>query len=395
MSFEHYLRSGDKLLRCGYTTGTCAALAAMGATRMLLTGQVPKAIHILTPKGLTVTVNPEECARTESGAFCRIKKDSGDDPDVTNGISVIASVEYAGKPGIQIDGGEGVGRVTRPGLDQPVGEAAINHVPRQMITEAVEQVCDDEGYDGGIRVVISVPGGEEVAKQTFNPNLGIEGGISILGTSGIVEPMSEQAFIDTINVEIRQAAAEGGHRLILAPGNYGLNYLHERGLDKLGIPVVKFSNYLGEALDAAKLHPFSQVLLVGHIGKLVKVAGGIMNTHSRMADCRRELFTAHAAINGASSEVCRKLMKSDTTDACLAVLESAGLKDKVMASLTEAIQASLDHRVRDKYQCGALVFSNQYGLLGVTRTAKEILSQWQEETEHATASASDPEIRNS
>lgn len=393
MSFEHYLRSGDKLLRCGYTTGTCAALAAMGAARMFLSGKAPETVHVLTPKGLDVTVTPEECVRTEDGAFCRIKKDSGDDPDVTNGISIVAVVERSKRPGVQIAGGKGIGTVTRPGLDQPVGEAAINHVPRQMITEAVEQVCDDLGYDGGILVTISAPGGEEIAKETFNPNLGVEGGISILGTSGIVEPMSEQAYIDTIHVEIRQAAAENRKRLILAPGNYGLHYLQERGLDRLGIPVVKFSNYLGEALDEAKLYDFSQILLVGHIGKLVKVAGGIMNTHSRKADCRRELFTAHAAICGASTAVCRELMNADTTDFCLEVLENAGIKEPVMASLIEAVQTTLDRRVKDKYQCGAVVFSNKYGLLGMTAPAKEILTQWQNEKGNVIASVSDPETR--
>lgn len=395
MSFEHYLRSGDKLLRCGYTTGTCAALASMGAVQMLLTNSVPRAIHLLTPKGLTVTVEPEECARDTEGAHCSIRKDSGDDPDVTNGILVVSHVKKTPQPGVKIEGGDGVGRVTRPGLDQPVGEAAINHVPRRMITQAVELVCDDCGYDGGIQVTISVPGGAELAKQTFNPNLGIEGGISILGTSGIVEPMSEKAYIDTINVEVRQAAAEGRHRLILAPGNYGLHYIQEQGLDRLNIPIVKFSNYLGEALDAAKLHEFQQVLLIGHIGKLVKVAGGIMNTHSRMADCRRELFTAHAAVCGASTEVCRELMQADTTDSCLSILEQAGLQNAVMTSLIQAIQSALDRRVKGAYQCGAVVFSNQFGLLGMTETAKEILLQWQNEKANASVSASDRETRNS
>lgn len=395
MSFEHYLRSGDKLLRCGYTTGTCAALASMGAVQMLLTNSVPRAIHLLTPKGLTVTVEPEECARDTEGAHCSIRKDSGDDPDVTNGILVVSHVKKTPQPGVKIEGGDGVGRVTRPGLDQPVGEAAINHVPRRMITQAVELACDDCGYDGGIQVTISVPGGAELAKQTFNPNLGIEGGISILGTSGIVEPMSEKAYIDTINVEVRQAAAEGRHRLILAPGNYGLHYIQEQGLDRLNIPIVKFSNYLGEALDAAKLHELQQVLLIGHIGKLVKVAGGIMNMHSRMADCRRELFTAHAAVCGASTEVCRELMQADTTDSCLSILEQAGLQNAVMTSLIQAIQSALDRRVKGAYQCGAVVFSNQFGLLGMTETAKEILLQWQNEKANASVSASDRETRNS
>ena len=374
MAFEHYVRSGDRMLRCGYTTGTCAALAARGAAELLLGGTAPAEIELLTPKGLTVQVAPVLCRLEEGAAVCGVRKDAGDDPDITDGAVIVARVCRSAKPGIRIDGGEGVGRVTRPGLDQPVGEAAINHVPRQMISREIQDVCEAFDYTGGLSIEISVPDGAERAAKTFNPVLGVEGGISILGTSGIVEHMSEQAWIDTLNVQIRQAAAEGKRRLILTPGNYGMDFLKNTDWQA---PVVKISNFLGEALDAAKVNGFKEVLLTGHIGKLVKVAGGIMNTHSKMADCRRELFTAHAAICGASTEVCRSLMEADTTDACIAVLKEAGLEQPVMDSLVQAIQQGLNRRVKGEYLCGAVVFSNVYGELGRTENAEEILKKWQ------------------
>jgi len=269
-----------------------------------------------------------------------------------------------------------VGRVTKPGLDQPVGEAAINRVPRQMIARAVEEVLSAAGYEGGASVVISVPEGEVIARQTFNPRLGIEGGISILGTSGIVEPMSAQAVVDTIALELRQAAAQGEKRLILTPGNYGLDYLRRQGMDQWEIPMVKCSNFIGEALDEAVLDGFSEILLVGHVGKLVKLAGGIFNTHSRMADCRAELFCAHAALAGGDKTLCRALMDCSTTDACLARLDEAGLRDPVMAGLLGAMREHLSRRAGETCAVGAVLFSNEYGLLGETPEAKEIMERW-------------------
>lgn len=372
--FAHYVRSGRKMLRCGYTTGTCAALAAAGAARLLLTGRAPALLSLTTPKGIGVSVPPAETALADDGtARCAVIKDGGDDPDVTDGLAVWASVRKSGEPGIRIDGGEGVGRVTRPGLDQPVGAAAINRVPRRMIGEEVRRVCEELGYAGGMEVVISIPGGAETAARTFNPLLGIEGGLSVLGTSGIVEPMSEQAIVDTIAVQQRQAAASGAKGLLLTPGNYGEDFLRETGLDRKGLPVVKCSNFIGESLDIAASQGFERVILVGHAGKLVKVAGGIMNTHSRCADCRGELFCAHGAICGADAALCRRLMEAATTDACIALLEEAGLRERVTASLLDAIQRHLERRAAGAYAVGAVMFSNVYGLLGATGEAKNIL----------------------
>ena len=374
-TFEHYVRSGQKLLRCGYTTGTCAALGAAGAARLLLTGHVPETVALRTPKGIVVEVAPLFCRRTDTGAECAIEKDGGDDVDVTTGLPVIATVELLpGCTDIRIDGGRGVGRVTKPGLDQPVGAAAINRVPRQMVEAQARAVCAKAGYTGGLEVTLSIPGGREAAQKTFNPALGVEGGLSILGTSGIVEPMSQQALVDTIALELNQAAALGAEDLVLTPGNYGEEFLRKHPLG--GAPVVKVSNFIGDALDLAAGHPFRQVLLVGHIGKLVKLAGGVMNTHSRYADCRAELFCAHAACCGAPRQVCLELLQAATADRCLEILDGAGLREPVLRLLLEAIQLHLDRRVQGKYRVGAVLFSNTYGLLGHTEPGREIIQSW-------------------
>ena len=376
MAFEHYVRSGQKQLRCGYTTGTCAALAAAGAAQLLLSGKAPDVLSLKTPKGFAVEAEAEYCRLLpDGGAECAVRKDAGDDPDITDGVLVAAAVRKIPE-GILVDGGKGVGRVTKPGLDQPVGAAAINRVPREMIAAEAEKVCRAADYAGGLSVVISIPDGERLAAKTFNPQLGIEGGLSVLGTSGVVEPMSEQALVDTVEIALRQAAADGSGRCILTPGNYGEDFLKDWAADLPDVPVVKYSNYLGEALDIASGLGFCDILLVGHIGKLVKVAGGVMNTHSKYADCRAEIFCAHAAVNGADPALCRELMEAATADACLGLLEGAGLREPVLASILKAVGRKLSLRVRDAYRIGAVLFSNQYGLLGMTDPASEILRDW-------------------
>ena len=377
MDDERYVRCGAKRLRRGYTTGTCAALAAAGAAELLLTGRAPETLSLLTPGGLRVELRPELLTMDGGSAVCAVRKDAGDDPDVTDGILIAARVSRRER-GIKLEAGEGIGRVTKPGLDQKVGEAAINSVPREMIRAALETVCAGAGYGGGLSVTLSVPGGAELAKKTFNPQLGIEGGISILGTSGIVEPMSERALVDTIALEIRQAAASGSDALVLTPGNYGMDYLREKLPALKNIPAAKCSNFIGDAVDIAVTEGLRDVLLVGHVGKLVKLAGGIMNTHSRSADCRRELFCAHAALCGAGRETCRELMEQVSADGCLAVLEKVCLREAVMESLLPEIQAHLDRRAGGALRIGAILFSNVYGLLGETAGVKE-LGFWRRE----------------
>lgn len=375
-----YIFKNNKKLRMGYTTGSCAAAAAKAAACMLLTGKAVPEVKLMTPKGIRLDLEVLEAKWTAEEASCAIRKDAGDDPDVTDGLEIYASVRKTEEPGVQIDGGKGVGRVTRPGLEQPVGAAAINKVPRQMIRENVVEICRKLGYEGGLSVTISIPGGEALAMKTFNPRLGIVGGISVLGTSGIVEPMSEEALIQTIRVDIKMQLAGGRRYLVLVPGNYGLDYLNEFH-PKLLRSSVKYSNFLGEAIDAAVEYGAKGILLAGHIGKLVKLAGGIMNTHSRNADSRMEILTAHAAVLGADQGTAEALMKCITTDEALEILEEKGLLEGVMERLLERMEFYVDHRSGHSLENGILVFSQTKGTLGESKDARRVLACLKEELE--------------
>ena len=370
---ELYIPVGRQKLRCGYTTGTCAAAAAAGAAARLLTGETLPAVRIATPAGVAVEAELLQHAAGEGWAACAVRKDGGDDPDVTDGALIFARVERTDTPGIIIDGGEGVGRVTLPGLDQPVGAAAINSTPRRMIAEQLESAAAKAGYTGGLRAVISVPEGEALAKRTFNPRLGIVGGISILGTSGIVKPMSEAALLDSLYLEMDQRRAAGTEDLLLTPGNYGESFARE----VLGLNLHRWcmcSNYLGAAIDHAAGAGFRSVLVVGHLGKLIKAAAGCMNTHSKTADARRETLTAHAALAGADGALLRALFDSPTTDAGVELLKQAGLLGPVMASIGEALDGQLKRRAGEGLTIEALFFSNQYGILGKTPGAERLLA---------------------
>ena len=370
---ELYIPVGRQRLRCGYTTGTCAAAAAAGAAALLLTGGALPAVRIATPAGVEVEAELLEHAAGDGWAACAVRKDGGDDPDVTDGALIFARVERSDAPGVSIDGGQGVGRVTLPGLDQPVGEAAINSTPRRMIAEQLEAAMARAGYPGGLRAVISVPEGEALAKRTFNPRLGIVGGISILGTSGIVKPMSEAALLDSLYLEMDQRRAAGTEDLLLTPGNYGESFARE----VLGLNLHRWcmcSNYLGAAIDHAAGAGFRSVLVVGHLGKLIKAAAGCMNTHSKTADARRETLTAHAALAGADRALLRALFDSPTTDAGVELLKQAGLLEPVMASIGEALDGQLKRRAGEGLTIEALFFSNQYGILGKTPGAERLLA---------------------
>ena len=345
----HYALVDGKKLRYGYTTGTCAAAAAKGAALLLLTGRAPAAVKIHTPKGIDLTLPMEEAKREGSAARCAVRKFSGDDPDVTDGALIVATASVSAAPGVHVDGGEGVGRVTKPGLKVPVGEAA------QETMEETEPVP-------GLDVVISVPQGAALAQKTFNPRLGILGGISILGTSGIVEPMSEEALIDSIRLEIRQRKTLGETRLILAPVRDTLGVSEDR--------IVKISNYVGRALDAAAEAGFAEVLLAGHIGKLVKLSGGIMNTHSREGDGRAELMAAWALKAGADGDTARSILACVTTDEMLRILREKGLLAPAMELMAQGIDLYVNARVKGLLTVGVLVFSDGSGPLCATAAAK-------------------------
>ena len=374
---EQFVYKNHKKLRYGYTTGSCAAAASKAAAAMLLSGKEISYVELHTPKGIDLRLEVLDISREDNAVSCAIQKDGGDDPDVTNGILIYAKVsrEPADEAQIIIDGGIGVGRVTKPGLEQPVGTAAINKVPRQMIRENLEAVCEQYHYHGKLSVVISIPSGVELAAKTFNPRLGIVGGISVLGTSGIVEPMSEQALIDTIRVEMRQKLANGMEYLLVVPGNYGIDFLDQYGHGLQLEDAVKCSNFVGEALDAAVEFGAKGVLLVGHIGKFVKLAGGIMNTHSHNADARMELLTVHAALLGAPVELLQKMMECVTTDDALKYLKEADLMEPVMERIMEKMEFYVNQRAQHQLELGVITFSNVFGILGQTKNVPDLVKK--------------------
>lgn len=371
------------MMRYGFTTGSCAAAAAAAACYMLLTGRKKEEMTILTPKGISYTAKLVDISINESSAACAIVKDGGDDPDITTGAHIVAEVAFLQKESRQKDktdavqqiiirGGKGVGRVTKPGLDQPVGEAAINHVPREMIEKEVRRICALCDYNGKLQVTISVPEGEEIAQKTFNPRLGITGGISILGTSGIVEPMSSQALLDTIQVELRQKKAMGQQMIAVTPGNYGLDFMKEAfayDLDKS----VKCSNFIGNTIDMAAETGFCGMLLTGHIGKLVKVSGGIMNTHSKEGDCRMELLAAAALKSGGSKTQALEILEAVTTEEGIRLLQEGGNLQKTMQILMEKIMFYLQKRAAGRLQIECMMYANGYGLLAESSGAEAML----------------------
>lgn len=374
-------------MRYGFTTGSCAAAAAKAAAYMLLTGRRKHEITITTPKGILYHAKIEEIRCTEYSVRCAVRKDGGDDPDITTGtlifaeVSVQEKVKEQGEPRIFITGGEGVGTVTRPGLDQPVGSAAINHVPREMITREVEEVCALTDYAGSLLVEISVQGGEELAQKTFNPRLGIVGGISILGTTGIVEPMSSQALLDTIYVELKQKREEGYRFAAISPGNYGMEYMKRAyGFDLERS--VKCSNFIGKTMDMAGELGFEAVLLTGHIGKLVKLSGGIMDTHSREADARMELLMAAAYRAGCAPDTLGKILDCLVTEEALSYIAKDGCFAAAMAVLMEKILFYLRKRVKENLRVECILYANGYGELARSDGAVELLEQIRQEEAH-------------
>lgn len=417
-------------LRSGFTTGTCGAAAAKAAAVCLLTEEMLPQAEILTPKGILASLAVECVSRERDSACFRVQKDAGDDPDVTNGAWVYASVErisggpeavwYQSEeyPHLYLTGGEGIGLVTKPGLSCPVGKHAINPVPRSMIFEAVEAVCEQMESRKMLLIRIKIPQGVELAASTFNPKLGIAGGISVLGTSGIVEPMSEQALLDTIRLELHMKAVTGGRNIILTPGNYGESFLRE----ELQLPLnqaVKCSNFVAEAMRMTAEEGIGRVLFVGHIGKLIKVAGGVENTHSKygdrrmeiLADCLRDVVSGvktvtvgmeivvsgmetveagtkslkdslgAAAGNAESENKCleAQILASNTTEEALDYLQAAGCRDEVMEAAGCRILSYLTQWAGGKVDVEVVTFSTSHGVLYKSSGAEALIGQMRTE----------------
>ena len=405
-------------LKSGFTTGTCAAAAAMAAAQALAGGRKREYVSLMTPGGreaaFEVLWQPECVEEAGDGKdgfwpgsespekqICMVRKDSGDDPDVTNGTLIGAAVsfgenvqraeesgeelpgiysDHSQSPSVYLAGGIGVGRVTKRGLKCPVGYPAINPVPRQMIAEAARTALWNLGCERPVYIEIFIPAGRELALKTFNPRLGIEGGISVLGTTGIVNPMSEQALIETIRLDIRVQAAENRTLLAVAPGNYGEAFLRE----EMGLSMdafVKCSNFVGETFSMLKEEGVRQALFAGHLGKLIKVAGGVMNTHSKYGDRRMEILadclaeswnseekrSGRSALNRRREEVIGQILSMNTTDQAAEFLSSQGLLASVMKTVTGRIKSVLESRFQIETE--VIVFSGSAGILGMTAGA--------------------------
>ena len=330
VKLDLYSQATGKKLRKGYTTGTCAAAAARGAA-LYLRGLGPvHQVKLKTPAGPLLSLPLLLRETTSDSVLCGVIKDAGDDPDVTHGLEIQARVKWNSRLGVEIKGGPGVGTVTLAGLAQEVGEAAINGGPRKQIVDALSDLLPE---GAGFTVTICVPGGEKVAEKTMNQALGVQGGISILGTTGIVEPMSMERLQESLLPQLDMALAKGHRSIVLVPGRIGLKAAGKI-LGQNGIPVALMSNHVGFMLEACREKGFKEVTLMGHFGKLVKVAGGIFNTHSKVADGRLEIIAAHAALLRASPEQVKDILQVVTAEAVLGVLP-AKLQEKLWYHLAE------------------------------------------------------------
>ena len=377
MRLEEYVYRGAEKLRCGYTTGSCAAAAAKAAAEMIFTGHEVTGVKLMTPKGIMLDLDVVDAEMKDGGASCAIVKDSGDDPDITNGIRVYSRVRLIPE-GTVILGGEGVGVVTKAGLDRPVGDAAINTVPRRMISGAVAEIAEKYGYSGGFEVTVSIPQGVELAKKTFNPRMGIEGGISVIGTSGIVDPMSNTAVIETIRAEANIRRAAGQRNMLLTIGNYSEDFV-QRELPFSLERSVTCSNFIGDAIDIGMELGFESILIVGHIGKLVKLGAGIMNTHSSWADGRMDVLVTCGVLAGADTDTLKRLPDCVTADAAMDILEEGGYLEKTADILSQRMDSYLRARVKDSIPIAALAFSYKRQLQVRTALAEELIKAITEE----------------
>lgn len=365
----NYRSHEGKLWRKGYTTGACAAAAAKAAVTVLVKNEFPQEVEIKTPLDTILKIPINSINQVQDKVTCSVIKDGGDDPDVTHGLEIQVTAQLVGKD-IQILGGTGVGKVTKPGLAVAPGEPAINPVPRKMIREAVSSLLPP---GQGVRLEVKVPEGEKVAKKTLNPQLGIVGGISILGTTGIVEPMSEEAFKSSLVPQISMAKAQNHKILIMTPGRMGQQKVKERW----GLPeemIIQMSNFVGYMLQQCQQHKISHLILYGHIGKLIKVAGGIFHTHSKIADGRREILAAHASIHGASPQLVEKILKANTIEEAVGIIKTEKM-EFLFDLLASQVSAKASKFVEDKIKIGTILTALNGDILGMDSNAKALLEE--------------------
>jgi cobalt-precorrin-5B (C1)-methyltransferase len=350
----------------GITTGTCAAAAAKAAVLAAL-GRPQAAVDVASPQGQLIRVPVAASSPAAGGGTAAVVKDAGDDPDVTHGVTVTAAVTLTAVPGIEIRAGEGVGTVTKPGLAVPVGQPAVNPGPRRMIDAALRDVLP---AGRGAVVTIAIPGGRELAARTLNPVLGIEGGLSVIGTTGIVEPMSEEAWKTSLTPQISVVRALGYDTAVFVPGKIG----RDIAINRCRLPadrVVQTSNFVGHMLESAADQGLRQILLFGHLGKIVKVAAGIFQTHSRLADARLETLAAYAAAEGAPREAVEEILACATTEAAAAVIGRYPLGG-VWPRLAARASSRAERYVHGRLSVGTAIVTLKGDILGCDGRAGKI-----------------------
>lgn len=354
-------------LRKGYTTGTCAQGAAKAAALMLLTGRLQDRVEVETPSGVRLHLPVVDPEIGDGYSRCGVVKDSGDDPDTTHGAKICATVKFSPDSGVTIRGGKGVGVVTRPGLAIPVGEYAINPTPREMILREVSQLLPE---DQGLEVTIWVPNGKELAKRTFNPKLGILGGISIIGTTGIVEPKSIDAYKASLSLQLDVLRATGYRKATLVLGYVGERYCKS----VLGLPddsVIKIGDHVGFMLEQCVKKGMEEVLLIGHIGKLVKVAGGQFDTHYRYGDRRMETIADYAAQDGASREIIETILQEKTAEATIRILRENGLMG-IFDQIAQEVVSRANEFLKERLNMRCIILSLAGEVLGSHPKGKNI-----------------------
>lgn len=375
-SEDNYVYYNGRKLRKGFTTGTTATAATVAAIRTLLNQEPQETVTVHAANGKIAIFDVEQTDFDEQQASCAIKKDGGDDQDATDGALIFATVKLRDDNEIHLDGGKGVGRVTKEGLANKPGMPAINPTPRRVIKAAARE---ELGEKRGINIVISVPEGERIAKLTYNPRLGIVGGISILGTSGVVTPMSESSWKHSISIEMNIHRKRGDNTIVLVPGNYGEDFAK----DELGIPnakIVQMSNFVGYVLHETQRLGFTKVLIVGDLGKMIKVAGGIFSTHSKDADARAEIMVANLALmGGVPTAFLRKINQCLTTISMIKMIDEAGYQE-VYQMIADKIKLRaeklLAHR-EPHVEVDVVIFSRESGFLAASKLFQEIKGEWQ------------------
>lgn len=373
---DNYVYYNGRKLRKGFTTGTTATASTVAAIRTLLSQKPQKKVTVHAANGKVAIFKVERTKFTKEKATCATRKDGGDDLDATDGALIYSTVNLRADKDIHLDGGKGVGRVTKAGLANKPGMAAINPTPCKVIKQAARKELGDQR---GADIIISVPDGEKIAKQTYNPRLGIVGGISILGTSGVVVPMSNSAWKKSISIELNIHRKRGDTSVVLVPGNYGEDFAK----DKLGIPgdqIVQMSNFVGYVLHETQRLKYDKVLLVGDMGKMIKVSAGIFSTHSQDADARAEVMVANLALmGGVPTDFLRKIYQCLTTVAMIDLINKAGYQ-KVYQMIVDKIKLRAERLLsRQKPHVGvdAVVFSQESGFLAATKPLAQIKDEWQ------------------